>query len=79
MSGNNSRTSRALRNKPEMLMPETPQPHPSVFLDTLMMAYATGQERKRNHYQALLEAAGLRLDRVIPTESAMAILESTPV
>ena len=63
----------------EMLMPETPQPHPSVFLDTLMMAYATGQERKRNHYQALLEAAGLRLDRVIPTESAMAILESTPV
>jgi hypothetical protein len=31
-----------------------------------MMAYATGQERKRKHYQALLEAAGLRLDRVIP-------------
>ena len=44
-----------------------------------MMAYATGQERKRNDYQALLEAAGLRLDRIIPTESAMAILESTPV
>jgi len=63
----------------EMLLPDTPQPHPSVFLDTLMMAYATGQERKRNHYQALLETAGLRLDRVIPTESAVAILESTPV
>ncbi len=62
----------------EMLLPETPQPHPSVFLDTLMMAYAMGQERKQSQYQALLEAAGLRLERVIPTDSAMAMLEAVP-
>lgn len=62
----------------EMLMPETPQPHMTVFLDTMMMAYAMGQERRLGQYQALLESAGFRLDRVVPTAGLMSILESTP-
>lgn len=63
----------------EMLLPETPQPHQSVFFDTLMMAYVMGQERRRSHYEALLDAAGLRLERVVPTDSEMAILEAVPI
>ena len=63
----------------EMLMPETPPPHPCVVIDTLMMAYAMGQERKLVHYETLLKTAGFQLARVIPTESGFAILKSTPV
>jgi O-methyltransferase domain len=62
----------------EMLLPETPQPHPALLLDTMMMAYAAGRERKRSRYEALLKAAGFRVERVIPTESAISILESVP-
>jgi O-methyltransferase domain len=63
----------------EMLLPETPQPHPSVVMDTFMMAYTMGQERRQSHYQALLAAAEFQLDRIVSTASGMAIMESTPV
>lgn len=62
----------------EMLMPETPRPHLSVVLDVLMMAYAMGQERKRGEYGALLEAAGFRLEQVVPTAGPVSILAATP-
>lgn len=44
-----------------------------------MMAYVMGQERRRSHYETMLHAAGLRVERVVPTESEMAIIEAVPI
>jgi hypothetical protein len=37
-----------------------------------------GRERTRDEYATLLDAAGLRLDRVVDTVSALSIIEAVP-
>jgi hypothetical protein len=44
-----------------------------------MMASISGQERTEAEYAALLERAGFRLTRVIPSESPMCVVEAVPV
>lgn len=46
------------------------------LLDVNMLTLTGGQERTRAEFDALLKRSGLRLERVIPTESAMSILEA---
>ena len=60
-------------------LPEADGPSPNLFMDIMMMAYATGRERKVSEYKELLTASGWKLERVVPTQGAAAILESTPV
>ena len=49
------------------------------MLDMVMLAIFTGaQERTEAEYRALLDKAGLRLARVVPTESAVSIVEALP-
>ncbi|MFN8555577.1 MAG: methyltransferase, partial [Candidatus Obscuribacterales bacterium] len=63
----------------EMILPETAQPHPSVFLDVEMLVLPGGRERTEQEYRDLLERTGFRLTRVIPTKSPWCILEAVPV
>lgn len=61
----------------EMLLPDVPGPHPAKFLDIEMLVMTSGgRERSRADYERLLEAARMRLARVIPTQSPTVILEA---
>ncbi|MGH8289826.1 MAG: methyltransferase [Steroidobacteraceae bacterium] len=70
----------------EVLLPQTSQPvreasRPAwpAFLHFSMLAWSSGQERTSGEYERLLDASGWRLERVVPTESFMSILEAAPV
>ncbi|HVS78402.1 MAG TPA: methyltransferase [Steroidobacteraceae bacterium] len=61
----------------EMLLPEAPGPHPAKFLDIEMLVMTSGgRERTRSEYEQLLEAAGMHLARVIPTQTPTMVLEA---
>jgi hypothetical protein len=46
--------------------------------DLNMLVAPGGQERTEDEYAALLDAAGLRLTRTIPTTSGVSLIEATP-
>ena len=50
--------------------------HPGKMLDMTMLALTPGQERTEPEYRTLLEKGSLRLTRVIPTNSAVSIVEA---
>ena len=60
----------------ETLVPEVPGPHFGKTLDIIMLAVTGGRERTQTEYAALLAAAGLRLERVLPTRSEYSIVEA---
>jgi hypothetical protein len=60
----------------EMVLPTGNAPHPGKMLDVIMLAFAGGQERTEPEYKMLLEKAGFRLTQVVPTESAVSIIEA---
>ncbi len=62
----------------EMVLPEGNSFHPGKILDMTMLATTTGQERTEYEYRALLGKAGFKLNRVIPTSSAISIIEAFP-
>jgi hypothetical protein len=49
----------------------------TTLVDITMLIGAGGRERARAEFGKLLERAGLKLQKIIPTESALYILEST--
>jgi hypothetical protein len=63
----------------EMVLPAGDIPHPGKILDMVMLVLPGGQERTESEYAALLSKAGFRLTRVIPTASAVSIVEAVPV
>jgi hypothetical protein len=63
----------------EMVLPTGDTPHPGKMLDIIMLAVPGGQERTEPEYRALLDKAGFRLTRAVPTDSAVSILEAVPV
>jgi hypothetical protein len=60
----------------ETLVAETPGPHFSKTLDILMLALTGGRERTPAEYGRLLESAGFRLERVLPTAAQYSIVEA---
>jgi hypothetical protein len=62
----------------EMVLPEGNRFHPGKMLDMTMLATTSGQERTEPEYRALLKKAGFTLTRVIPTNSAVSIVEAVP-
>ena len=62
----------------EMVLPAGDTPHPGKLLDLAMLVMPGGQERTAEEYRLLLNAAGLHLTRVIPTDRAVSILEAVP-
>lgn len=60
----------------EMVLPAGDTPHPGKMLDMVMLVVPGGQERTEAEYTPLLSKAGFRLTRVVPTESAVSIVEA---
>jgi len=60
----------------EMVLPPGNTPHPGKLLDLVMLVCPGGCERTEQEYAALLAKADLRLTRVVPTESAVSVVEA---
>ena len=60
----------------EMVLPAGDTPHPGKLLDLAMLVMPGGQERTEDEYRTLLRKAGLRLTRVVPTASAVSLVEA---
>ena len=63
----------------ELLLPPRNTPSFAHWADLEMLVMTEGgRERTETEYAALYTAAGFRLSRVVPTESAFAIVEGVP-
>jgi hypothetical protein len=63
----------------ELLVPESPAPAPAKFLDIEMLALTPGgKERTEREFAELFASAGLRLTRIVPTNSPFCIIEAVP-
>ncbi|HYP29991.1 MAG TPA: methyltransferase [Blastocatellia bacterium] len=60
----------------ETVVPAGNEPHYSKLLDLEMLASPGGAERTADEYRDLLAAAGLRLNRIIPTRSPFSVVEA---
>jgi hypothetical protein len=60
----------------EMVLPESDEPHMGKMLDMMMMLVPGGEERTPSEYAALLEPNGFRVERVVPTASAVSVVEA---
>lgn len=63
----------------EQVLKPANEPDPGKLMDLNMLLLLGGQERTEAEFAALLRQAGFSLTRVIPTASAMSIVESQPV
>ena len=75
---------RALRAGARLLIAERvveagPRGAEAKLFDINMLVTVGGLERSADEYAALLRAAGLRLERVLPTASALSVLDAVPV
>ena len=61
----------------EMVIPDDGSPTVAQLMDVNMLAILPGRERTQAEYAALLEGAGLRFERLVPTHSPFQILEAT--
>jgi hypothetical protein len=62
----------------EMVLPDGDTPHPGKMLDMVMLIAPGGEERTAAQYAALLDKAGFRLTRVVPTASPVSVVEASP-
>jgi O-methyltransferase domain/Dimerisation domain len=63
----------------EMVIPEDRRPHTGKLLDLDMLLTNGGRERTSVEYAMLLEKAGFRMNRIVPTVAPMSIIEAAPV
>jgi hypothetical protein len=63
----------------EMVIPPDNRPSPAQSMDLNMMVLLGGRERTEEEYQRLLQAAGFRLEQVIPTHSPFGVIEATRI
>ena len=62
----------------EMVIPTGDVPHPGKMLDMMMLVGPGGQERTEQEYRTLLGKADFGLTQVVPTESAVSVVEAIP-
>ena len=62
----------------EMVLPESTEFHPGKLLDLIMLMVTGGMERTATEYGQLLAKAGFELTRVVPTASAVSVVEARP-
>ncbi len=60
----------------EMVLPTGDTFHPGKMLDMMMLVGPGGQERTEQEYVTLLAKAKLRLTRLVPTASAVSVVEA---
>jgi hypothetical protein len=75
---------RAMHDKARLLVVESvilPGNEPSVgkMLDLAMMVLPGGMERTEAQYRELFGRAGLRLERIVPTDADVSVIEARPV
>ena len=61
----------------ESVVPDGSGRHLSKVMDVHMLALTGGRERTLAQYAELLAGAGLRLDRLVPTESSVSVIEAS--
>jgi O-methyltransferase domain/Dimerisation domain len=83
---NNCRTAMTAKGKLlliERVLPERVENSigvlPLVMSDLNMMVITGGRERTATEYAQLVQAAGFRLTRVIPSQSVMSVIECAPI
>ena len=62
----------------DCVVPETDELHFSKFIDLNMLVMTGGKERTAKEFAQLLNAAGFKLTRVIPTDLPTSIVEAQP-
>jgi hypothetical protein len=62
----------------EMVVPGGNTAAYAKLLDLLMLVYAGGRERTEAEYRDLLTSAGFSVSRILPTASAVSIIEAVP-
>ena len=60
----------------EMVLPEGDEPHMGKMLDMMMLLVPGGEERTPSEYAELLQPNGFRVNRVVPTASAVSVVEA---
>lgn len=55
------------------------EPDPAKILDLAMLLVPGGEERSEDDYRILLDKAGFRLTRVVPTRTSASVIEAIPV
>jgi SAM-dependent methyltransferase len=60
----------------EMVVPGDNRPSLAQAMDLNMLVLLGGRERTEEEYQRLLQGAGFRLDRVLPTHSPFSVIEA---
>jgi hypothetical protein len=63
----------------ETVLPTGDTPHQGKVQDMVMLVVPGGQERTEAEYVTLLEKARFRLNRVVPTDSVVSVVEAVPV
>jgi hypothetical protein len=63
----------------EAVLPPGDTPHPGKLIDLLMLTVTGGLERTADEYGHLLEAAGFKLTRVVPTAIPQSVVEAVPI
>jgi len=61
----------------EMIIPDDNSPSFASLMDLNMMVMLPGRERSLKEYQVLLDASGLKFDRVLATHSPFQIIEAS--
>jgi O-methyltransferase domain/Dimerisation domain len=61
----------------EMIIPDDNSPSFASMMDLNMMVMLPGRERALKEYKTLLDASGLKFERMIPTHSPFQIIEAT--
>jgi hypothetical protein len=62
----------------ESVVPPGGGPHFAKTLDLDMLLFVGGRERTEQEFAALLERAGLRMTRLVPTISTISLVEARP-
>jgi SAM-dependent methyltransferase len=62
----------------DMIVPETSSPSFSKLLDLNMLVMTGGRERTSAEFQALLDAANLKIARIVPTMAPQSVIEAIP-
>ncbi|MBV9830128.1 MAG: hypothetical protein JOZ82_00915 [Marmoricola sp.] len=60
----------------ELVMPEGDEPHMAKMIDLTMLGMLDGRERTAPEIEALVESAGLALDRIVPTPTPLSFIEA---
>ena len=61
------------------VIPPAGEPHFGKILDLEMLIICDGKERTESEYRDLLAGAGFRLNRIVPTEAPVSVIEADPV